>query len=327
MNAALDTNPGALSGPGDDLSALAWVQGELRKSLDAANKSLRRYLKDTEALGGSDVDAVDPAVLRNARAQIHQGVGALELVGLPGPARLLRACEAAVQRLASRPTLMNLAAVDAVEQASFALLDYLGRLLAGKQLSPVALFPQYRAVQELAGADRVHPADLWPQDFVWQELPAEAAVVPRPADDQTRSAMEALVLAWTPPPARRAWRCCGNWPRRSSRPSRKACSPTTCTASAWLRACWPNCAAPSRARKTCPSVWRRTCCSSAPTPATLRAAAPRARACWLFAKLGACRPWPRLRSITTRRAWAVSTPPGSPKPANAWPAPKTPGRP
>ena len=39
-------------------------------------------------------------------------------------------------------------------------------MLAGKPVSPLALFPQYRAVQELAGADRVHPADLWPHD--WQ---------------------------------------------------------------------------------------------------------------------------------------------------------------
>ena len=68
---------------GDDLSALAWVHEELRRSLEAAHKSLRRFLKDAEAVTGSDVDAVDPGVLRTARAQMHQGVGALELVGLP----------------------------------------------------------------------------------------------------------------------------------------------------------------------------------------------------------------------------------------------------
>ena len=30
--------------PTDDLSALAWVHSELRRSLDNAHKSLRRYL-------------------------------------------------------------------------------------------------------------------------------------------------------------------------------------------------------------------------------------------------------------------------------------------
>ena len=84
---------------GDDLSALAWVSGELRRSLEGAHKSLRRYLKEAEGAAGSDVDAVDRAVLRAARAQLHQGVGALELVGLPAAADVLRASEAAVQRL------------------------------------------------------------------------------------------------------------------------------------------------------------------------------------------------------------------------------------
>ena len=76
---------------GDDLSAIAWVQEELRRSLDAAHKSLRRFIKDLEAVTGSDLDSVDPGVLRAARSQIHQGVGALELVGLPAAAVVLRA--------------------------------------------------------------------------------------------------------------------------------------------------------------------------------------------------------------------------------------------
>jgi len=87
----------------DDLSALAWVHEELRKSLDAAHKALHRVLKDTAATGFSDMDALDPSVLRTARQQIHQGVGALELAGLPAGATLLRASEAVVQKLVARP--------------------------------------------------------------------------------------------------------------------------------------------------------------------------------------------------------------------------------
>ena len=60
---------------GDDLSVLAWVHAELRRSLETANKALRRYLKEAEAASGGDLDAVDPAVLRTARTQLHQGVG------------------------------------------------------------------------------------------------------------------------------------------------------------------------------------------------------------------------------------------------------------
>ena len=44
----------------EDLSALAWVHDELRRSLEMAHKSMRRYLKEADAVAGSDVDAVDP---------------------------------------------------------------------------------------------------------------------------------------------------------------------------------------------------------------------------------------------------------------------------
>lgn len=180
---------------GDDLSALAWVHGELRRSLEAAHKSLRRYLKDAEAAAGSDLDAADAASLRSARAQLHQGVGALELVGMPALAEVLRASEAAVQRLAAKPALADAAAVDTVEKVSFALLDYLARHLARKPVTPVMLFPQVRAALQLAAADRVHPADLWKIDWQWRELPHDPRAKARAGDDEARSAMETGVLA------------------------------------------------------------------------------------------------------------------------------------
>ena len=179
----------------DDLSTLAWVAGELQRSLDAAHKSLRRYLKEAQAIGVSDVDSADTAILRAARVQLHQGVGALELVGLSIPARVLRSSETAIQRLAGKPELMDLAAVEAIEAASFAVLDYLQRSLARRPISSVALFPQYRAVAQLAGGDRIHPADLWGQNWRWQELPGEPGVNARSADDHARGGMESLVLA------------------------------------------------------------------------------------------------------------------------------------
>ena len=181
--------------PVDDLSTLAWVHDELRRSLETAHKALRRYLKEAGAGSGSDVDAVDPAVLRNARAQLHQGVGALEMIGLLGPARVLRASETAVQRFIARPKTLNIKAIESIESASFGVLDYLNRKLAGKGLPTLALFPQYRALQELVGADRVHPADLWRDDWQWQDIIAPVGVAPRAADLAARTAMEGNVLA------------------------------------------------------------------------------------------------------------------------------------
>ncbi len=185
-----------------DLSALAWVADELRRTLDVAHKAMRRHVKEAEAIGASDTDAVDPAVLRAARAQMHQGVGALELVRLPAAAQLLRASEAAVARLQQRPKLLHAQAVATVEQASFALLEYLSHLLARKALSALVLFPQYRAVQELAGAERIHPADLWQWEWHWRELPADPTAVAREADDRARSEMETLMLSMLREPSR-----------------------------------------------------------------------------------------------------------------------------
>ena len=179
---------------GDDLSAIAWVQEELRRSLDAAHKSLRRFIKDLEAVTGSDLDSVDPGVLRAARAQIHQGVGALELVGLPAAAVVLRASESAVQKSIARPQALTPELVTDIERSSFALLDYLARILAGKNVSSLSLFPQYRAVQEAVEAERVHPADLWAMDWRWREIENDPSVAPHTADAEFRTQMEAHLL-------------------------------------------------------------------------------------------------------------------------------------
>jgi len=183
----------AAAAAGDDLSALAWVHDELRRSLELAHKALRRYLK--ERAQKTDLDSVDPAVLRQARNQLHQCVGVLELVNLGPAAELPRAAEAALQRISARPKLVTPAAVDTLERGSFALLDYIARRLVGKPVSTLALFPQYKALQELAGALRVHPADLWDHPWAWRELAPPVGVAPRHPDAGTVAQIEADLLA------------------------------------------------------------------------------------------------------------------------------------
>ena len=87
---------------GGDLSALAWVQVALWRPLELAHKALRSHLRQQAEL--AELDTVDPALLRQARSQLHQSVGALELAGLGRAAELIRAAEAALQHLsAPRP--------------------------------------------------------------------------------------------------------------------------------------------------------------------------------------------------------------------------------
>ena len=187
-----------------DLSALAWVNEELRRSLDGAHKALHRFLQELESRPGSDVDAIDPSILRSAKVQIHQSVGALEMLGMPPAAALLRASEAALAHCMTQPKqLLNAKAVECIERASFALMDYLSRLLAHKPVSPLSFFPQYRALQEIANADRIHPADLWGVEWSWHDFPTLSGVNPRQPDVTTRSAMECHMLAIMRKPSER----------------------------------------------------------------------------------------------------------------------------
>jgi chemosensory pili system protein ChpA (sensor histidine kinase/response regulator) len=190
-NSAAPSDTGTM---GSDLGPLAWVLDELRKSLDGATKAMRRFVRDAELARGSDLTDLDASQLRIARQQLHQAVGALEMVGLSAPAKVLRSMEALAQKFVQRPELCSDDAAGKLERASFALTEFLEGLLKGKVASPVALFPQYRAVQELAGAERIHPADLWMPEWRWVEIAA-----PRQSESvlysvSLRSEMDGAVL-------------------------------------------------------------------------------------------------------------------------------------
>ena len=193
----MSSNP---AGPGDnelpvsDLGPLAWVLDELRKSLDGATKALRRFVRDADLARGSDLTELDASHLRIARQQLHQAVGALEMVGLGAPAKVLRAMEALAQKFVQRPELCSDDAAAKVERASFALTEYLEGVLKGKNASSVALFPQYRAVMDLVGSERVHPADLWAPEWRWLQLQAPVGAVAADYAPAIRAKMDQAVL-------------------------------------------------------------------------------------------------------------------------------------
>ncbi|MBX3589123.1 MAG: Hpt domain-containing protein [Ramlibacter sp.] len=178
----------------NDLGPLAWVLDELRKSLDTAASALRRFVRDADQARGSDLASVDGGQLRIARQQLHQAVGALEMVGLGAPAHMLRAMESAAQKFVERPELCSEASAAKIERAGFALTEYLEGVLHGKPVAAVALFPQYRDVQELAGADRIHPADLWTLDWRWIDPEMHISQEPLSYDAAVRTRMDHGVL-------------------------------------------------------------------------------------------------------------------------------------
>lgn len=156
-----------------DLTPLTWVQDEVRRTLEGVNKQLRRQLREFDVRQASGhLDAAQFATVMGAQAAaLHQVAGVLLLVQLPEGQRLMRAAEGLLQRAAA-DTQFSLAHVEAIERAGFALLSYIKRLIAGNPSSPLALFPVYRVIQELGQAERIHPADFWPQQLAWKELPA-----------------------------------------------------------------------------------------------------------------------------------------------------------
>ena len=167
-----------------DLSPLAWVQEELRRSLGASRKALRRHLRDADAflaLGEpGQGNAPDSAGLTVALRHLHQAAGVLALVEQAACATVLRACEDALQSLLAQPQRITRDVVDTLERADFAVLDYVARQLTGRPVASLNLFPQYLAVKAVAGLERAHPADLWTHAWSWTDLPAQGAAPRKP---------------------------------------------------------------------------------------------------------------------------------------------------
>ena len=161
-----------------DLGPLSWVIEELRKSFDTSIKGLKRFLNEANTTQ-SDLAAVDTALLRTAKHHFHQVLGALKLLEINETAVIVDAMEVVVGRFVQRPALATEDAVIKLEHASFSVLEYLEFLLAGKEVSSIGLFVEYRDIKLLAGFDRAHPADLWIREpFQWlqPDMPAIRAL-------------------------------------------------------------------------------------------------------------------------------------------------------
>jgi len=188
------SKPAPVAAVSTDLLPLAWVLTELRKSLEMVTKALKRHARELASPDDPNVEAADTTQLRLAQTHLHQSAGALQMVGLSAPVQVLSAMEAVVERFFDNPALCQPEAIANLSGAGLALTEYLSSLLAAKAVSAVSLFPQYQAVQRLAGADRIHPADLWQHDWQWKPIALSAAVAPLAYSDDSRGLLEQSVL-------------------------------------------------------------------------------------------------------------------------------------
>jgi chemotaxis protein histidine kinase CheA len=143
------------------------------------------------APGGSIPDAAPSPPPTTIVSALHEAVAAFSAAGRPAYATVCAAAAAAAQRLASEPALVTAEAAAALQRALIGVLAS----AENPQATPQALFPVYRAVQHLAGAERIHPADLWDVQPDWRALPSEPFVPPRPCDASARADVEAALLA------------------------------------------------------------------------------------------------------------------------------------
>ncbi|MBJ7310555.1 Hpt domain-containing protein [Rugamonas sp. CCM 8940] len=117
--------------------------------------------------------------LQHAKSHLHQAHGALQMVDVDGVALLTAAAEQALERFKDGSLKCSADHVHVVAQLYQALVEYLEELLDGAAAQPARLFPYYRAAQEMLGAERIHPADLFFPDL---SLAATASLPPAAAD-------------------------------------------------------------------------------------------------------------------------------------------------
>jgi chemosensory pili system protein ChpA (sensor histidine kinase/response regulator) len=138
--------------PAFDTGPLSWVIGEIRGALERASTAVSdAATRSSEA---------QPTLLLHAKTHLHQAHGALQMVDVEGVGLVTGAAERALERFKERSLDCTPEHAQTVREAFGAIGEYLDELVAGSAPQPLRLFPYYRALQELLGAERVHPSEL-----------------------------------------------------------------------------------------------------------------------------------------------------------------------
>ncbi|KQQ87467.1 Hpt domain-containing protein [Massilia sp. Leaf139] len=135
-----------------DTGPLSWVIGEIRGALERAGTAVND--------AATRASEAQPTLLLHAKTHLHQAHGALQMVDVDGVGLLTAAAERTLEHFKERSLDCTLENAKTVRDAFGAIGEYLEELVAGSAPQPVRLFPYYRALQELLGAERVHPSDL-----------------------------------------------------------------------------------------------------------------------------------------------------------------------
>jgi len=170
-----------------DTGPLSWVIGEIREALTRSKVALGEALmQDAETRS---------TTLRHAKVYLHQAHGALQMVDIDGVVIVTETVEDLFERFENGQLEPSDDIVHAIGHAYQALVEYLEELLAGAPHQPVRLFPYYRALLQVRGAERIHPADLFfPNLAIRPQLPEASASLTQSDYVQLRKRFERALL-------------------------------------------------------------------------------------------------------------------------------------
>jgi chemosensory pili system protein ChpA (sensor histidine kinase/response regulator) len=138
-----------------DTGPLNWVRGDIDAALQAALGRIQAY--------SVDVDLTN--ALRLARDDAHQVTGALRMVGLEGAATLAGALESILDDVNESRLTASDEILRALRNAMEGLQRWVKDLADGRGSGELALFPLYKRLRELQGAERVFEGELFFPDL------------------------------------------------------------------------------------------------------------------------------------------------------------------
>jgi len=138
-----------------DTGPLNWVRGDIDAALQAALGRIQAY--------SVDVDLTN--ALRLARDDAHQATGALRMVGLEGAATLAGTLESCLADISENRLQADDDFLRALRNAIEGLQRWVKDLADGRGSGELALFPLYKRLRELQGAERVFEGELFFPDL------------------------------------------------------------------------------------------------------------------------------------------------------------------
>ncbi len=147
-----------------DTGPLNWVRGDIDAALQAALGRVQAF----------SVDADLTNALRLARDDAHQVVGALRMVGLEGAATLASALESSLADIDENRQPASDELLRALRNAIEGLQRWVRELADGRGSGELALFPLYKRLRELQGAERVFEGELFFPDLRTRESGRES---------------------------------------------------------------------------------------------------------------------------------------------------------